>query len=304
MAIPDYQTIMLPLLRFIADGREHHLGEVVDHLAEKFNLSDEERKQLLGSGRQTVIQNRAGWARTYLKKAGLIEATRRGYFRITERGQSVLGRNPARIDAKYLEQFPEFVSFKELRHEVIDDKPESLTSAAAGITPEEALDAAYQRLRVDLEADLLEQVKAASSSFFERLVVELLVKMGYGGTLQDAGQAVGRSGDGGIDGIIKEDRLGLDVIYIQAKKWEGAVGRPEIQKFAGALQGHRARKGVFLTTSTFSSEAIEFAARIDSKIVLIDGVSLARHMIDHGVGVSTSRCYEVKRVDSDYFSED
>ena len=233
----------------------------------------------------------------------MIESTRRGIFRITERGQSVLSSKPLRIDIKFLEQFPEFVAFRDLRHEKSEDKPEG-GIAPVDATPEEALDAAYQRLRIDLEAEILEQVKAASPSFFERLVVELLVEMGYGGTLRDAGQAVGRSGDGGIDGIIKEDRLGLDVIYIQAKRWDSTVGRPEIQKFAGALQGHRARKGVFITTSGFSGEAIDFISRIDSKIVLIDGAKLARHMIDHNVGVSASRSYEVKKVDSDYFTEE
>ncbi len=303
MAIPDYQTVMLPLLQFLSDAKEHSIGEVVDHLAEQFQLSAEEREQLLGSGQQTVIRNRAGWARTYLKKAGLIEATRRGFFQITERGQSALAKNPARIDVKYLEQFSEFVAFRDFRHEQVDEKREYL-QVGVDATPEEALDAAYQRLRIDLESELLEQVKAASPSFFERLVVELLVKMGYGGTLRDAGQAVGRSGDGGIDGIIKEDRLGLDVIYIQAKRWEGTVGRPEIQKFAGALQGHRARKGVFITTSSFSAEATDYVARIDSKIVLIDGPALARYMIDSGVGVSAYRSYEVKKIDSDYFTEE
>ena len=303
MAIPDYQTVMLPLLQCLTDGAEHNIGEVVDALAEEFHLSAEERQQLLGSGQQTVIRNRAGWARTYLKKAGLIASTRRGFFRITDRGQSVLTSMPARIDVKFLEQFPEFVAFRELRHE----RPGEIQGAAAvtsDATPEEALDAAHQRIRLDLEVELLDQVKTASPSFFERLVVELLVQMGYGGTLRDAGQAVGKSGDGGIDGIIKEDRLGLDVIYIQAKRWDATVGRPEIQKFAGALQGHRARKGVFITTSSFSSEALEYVSRIDSKIVLIDGSALAKHMIDHNVGVSTSRSYEVKKIDSDYFSEE
>lgn len=306
MAIPDYQTVMLPLLRLLRDGREHNIGEVVDSLADEFRLSSEERQQLLGSGQQTVIRNRAGWARTYLKKAGLIESVRRGYFRITDRGQSVLASKPERIDVKYLEQFPEFVAFRELRHERPDEAatPVTVSTDVVDATPEEALDAAYGRLRLDLEGELIDQVKGASPSFFERLVVELLVRMGYGGTLRDAGQAVGRSGDGGIDGIIKEDRLGLDVIYIQAKRWESTVGRPEIQKFAGALQGHRARKGVFMTTSSFSAEAVEFASRIDSKIVLIDGAALAKYMIDHNVGVSIARSYEVKKIDSDYFSEE
>ena len=303
MAIPDYQTVMLPLLQFLRDEKEHNIGEVVDSLAAEFNLSVEERQQLLGSGQQTVIRNRAGWARTYLKKAGLITSTRRGFFRITEPGKSALASKPERIDVKYLEQFPEFVAFRELRHEQVDVAPASVGSPV-NATPEEALDAAYQRIRLDLEAELLDQVMTASPAFFERLVVELLVRMGYGGTLRDAGQAVGRSGDGGIDGIIKEDRLGLDVIYIQAKRWDSTVGRPEIQKFAGALQGHRARKGVFITTSSFSADALEFVSRIDSKIVLIDGSALAKHMIDQSVGVSTSRSYEVKKIDSDYFSEE
>jgi restriction system protein len=303
MAIPDYQTVMLPLLLFLKDDAEHNIGEVVESLVETFSLSAEESQQLLGSGQQTVIRNRAGWARTYLKKAGLIASTRRGYFRITERGQHVVASKPKRIDVKYLERFPEFVAFRELRHERLDE-PVVTTGTSSDATPEEALDAAYQRLRLDLEAELLEQVKATSPSFFERLVVELLVQMGYGGTLRDAGQAVGRSGDGGIDGIIKEDRLGLDLIYIQAKRWEGTVGRPEIQKFAGALQGHRARKGVFITTSSFSGDALEFTSRIESKIVLIDGAGLAKHMIDHNVGVSISRSYDVKKIDSDYFSEE
>ena len=304
MAIPDYQTVMLPLLRFLEDEKEHNIGEVVDSLGEKFNLSADERQQLLGSGQQTVIRNRAGWARTYLKKAGLITSTRRGFFRITESGQKVLASKPDRIDVKYLERFPEFVAFRELRHERPDEPAAMVSASSSDATPEEALDSAYQRLRLDLEAELLDQVKAASPSFFERLVVELLVRMGYGGTLRDAGQAVGKSGDGGIDGIIKEDRLGLDLIYIQAKRWEGTVGRPEIQKFAGALQGHRARKGVFITTSSFSGDALEFTSRIESKIVLIDGAALAKHMIDHNVGVSISRSYEVKKIDSDYFSEE
>jgi len=303
MAIPDYQTIMLPLLRFLKDEKEHNIGEVVDSLADEFSLSAQERQQLLGSGQQTIIRNRAGWARTYLKKAGLIASTRRGIFRITERGQSVLASQPERIDVKYLEQFPEFVAFRELRHERADGTPVPV-STSGDATPEEALDAVYGRLRLDLEAELLDQVRAASPSFFERLVVELLVRMGYGGTLRDAGRAVGRSGDGGIDGIIKEDRLGLDVIYIQAKRWDSTVGRPEIQKFAGALQGHRAHKGVFITTSSFSDDALEFASRIDSKIVLIDGSTLAKYMIDHNVGVSASRSYEIKKIDSDYFSEE
>ena len=300
MAIPDYQTLMLPFLRLLGDGEEHRASDAVEELDDEFGLSLDERQQHLASGVQTVMRNRVGWACTYLKKAALIEATRRGVFVITERGLSV---NPDRIDVKYLLQFPEFVAFRKLRHEQSEHEPAE-PDMTLETTPEDALDSAYRHLRIDLELDVLEQVKAASPAFFERLVVELLVRMGYGGSLSDAGQAVGRSGDGGIDGIIKEDPLGLDVIYIQAKRWDSTVGRPEIQKFAGALQGHRARKGVFLTTASFSAEAIDFASRIDSKVVLIDGPRLAKYMIDNNVGVSPWQTYEVKRVDTDYFAEE
>lgn len=302
MAIPDYQTVMLPLLQFLQDGEEHRLSDVVNAMASHFELNEDERKALLPSGKSTVIRNRTGWARTYMKKAGLIESTKWGVFRITERGLKVLSEKPSRIDVKFLERFPEFVEFRKIRKK--EDSPAEKPSQESEETPEEALESAHERLRGDLEVEILDQVKAASPEFFERLVVELLVRMGYGGSLRDAGQAVGRSGDGGIDGIIKEDRLGLDAIYLQAKRWENNVGRPEIQKFAGALQGHRARKGVFLTTAHFSKEAREYAGMIESKIVLVDGEELASLMIDHNVGVSTVGSYEVKKLDTDYFSED
>ena len=302
MAIPDYQTVMLPLLRFLQDGKEHSLGEAVDAIADHFKLPPDERQQLLPSGASTVIGNRVGWARTYLKKAGLIESTRRGFFRLTDRGQDVLKSRPERVDVTFLERFPEFVAFRALRHDRSGDGEATTSNGEA--TPEEALETAYQRVRGTLEVEILDRVKTATPAFFERLVVELLVAMGYGGSLRDAGQAVGRSGDGGVDGIIKEDRLGLDVLYVQAKRWEGAVSRPEIQKFAGALQGHRARKGVFITTSSFTKEAHEYVKMIDSKIVLIDGQTLAGLMIDHNVGVAPVRSYDLKRIDSDYFSEE
>jgi restriction system protein len=301
MAIPDYQTLMLPLLKFLADEKEHALQEAVLHLSKEFGLSQEECQQLLPSGQQTIIRNRVGWARTYMVKAGLIEPVKRGYFKITAKGKNVLAKKPDRIDVHFLEQFPEFIAFRAIHNKPTEKTDEQLDAKQ---TPEEALDAAYQRLREDLEAEILDQVKSASPSFFERLVVELLVRMGYGGNLHDAGQAVGQSGDGGIDGIIKEDRLGLDVIYIQAKRWQGTVGRPEIQKFAGVLQGHRARKGVFITTSDFSKEALDYADRIDSRIVLVDGLRLVKFMVDNNVGVSTSRAYEIKKIDNDYFLEE
>ncbi len=303
MAIPDFQTLMLPILRFASGGAERSTADAVSAIAGEFMLTETDAEQLLPSGRQTVLRNRVAWAITYLKKAGLLEKVRRGIYRVSARGESVLSSHPSRIDMKFLEQFPEYVAFRDLRHTSAAEAPDQ-DSAGAATTPEEGLDSAYQRLRVDLEAELLDQVMSASPAFFERLVVELLVQMGYGGTLREAGSVVGKSGDGGIDGIIKEDKLGLDVIYVQAKRWEATVGRPEIQKFAGALQGHRARKGVFITTSDFSRDAKEYASIIDSKIVLIDGVMLAALMVDHNVGVSTVRAYEMKKIDSDYFVED
>lgn len=301
MAIPDYQSLMLPTLRLYADHQEHSFREVVESLATELHLTEQERKEMLPSGQQQVFDNRVGWARTYLKKAGLIEATRRAYNRITERGLEILKQNPKRIDVKYLDQFEEFKSFRALRHTRRDDEPEQ---EAYNQTPEESLESAYQQIRADLAADLLVRIKSCSPAFFERLVVELIVKMGYGGTRQDAGRAIGKSGDGGIDGIIKEDKFGLDTIYIQAKRWENTVGRPEIQKFVGALTGQRAKKGLFISTSNFSSDAMDYVSRIDARIVLIDGETLAQLMIDHGVGVSTVNTFELKKVDSDYFTEE
>jgi restriction system protein len=301
--IPDYQTLMLPLLKFASDGEEHSLRESIEALSTSFELSNNDRTQLLPSGRQPVMDNRVGWARTYLAKAGLLEVTRRGHFRITERGREVLRENPEFINVRYLDRFPEFVSFRRLSRSQ-DEGQANGNGESTDATPEELLEQSYEKLREDLAAELLSRVMATSPAFFERLVVELLVKMGYGGSLQDAGRAIGKSGDDGIDGIIKEDRLGLDVIFIQAKRWQATVGRPEIQKFVGALQGQRARKGVFITTSSFSAEAREYASRIDSKVVLIDGPQLAQFMMDFDIGVTPVASYQVKRLDSDYFAEE
>ena len=300
MPIPDYQAIMLPLLKLSGDGKEHTLREAMDALAQFFKLTEEEIKELLPSGTQQRFLNRVVWARVYMAKAGLLESPKRGSFVITERGKKVLSQRPTAINGTYLRQFPEFVAFKNLRHGKEKDEQE----AEALETPEETLETGYQRIRESLAQELLDKVKAASPAFFERIVVDLLVKMGYGGSRKDAGEAIGGSGDGGIDGIIKEDRLGLDILYIQAKRWEGNVSRPEIQKFVGALQGKHARKGIFLTTSSFSKEAHEFVKHIETKVVLIDGVTLASLMIDHGVGTSTAAVYEIKKVDQDYFGEE
>jgi len=306
MAIPDYQTIMLPLLKFAQDQKEHTVRESVEFLATYFNLSQEDLADLLPSGQQKVFSNRVAWARTYLKMAKVIESNRRSYFRITDRGMLILNKNLDRITVSYLERFPEFVKFKNKHKEDSDsENPQiNLSDDSVTQTPEEMLEDAYQKIRQDLVQEILDKVKECSPSFFERLVVDLLLKMGYGGSRKDAGKAMGRSGDEGIDGIIKEDRLGLDIIYIQAKRWEGVVGRPEIQKFVGALVGQRAKKGVFLTTSSFTNEAITYVSSIDSKVVLIDGEQLAQFMMDFDIGVSKVAAYEVKKIDTDYFVDE
>lgn len=307
MTIPDYQTLMLPVLRLASDGKEHKFSQAVEELANQFELTTEERNELLPSGSQAVFNNRVGWARSYLKQAGLLSSPRRGYFKITPDGLELLATNPEKINSAMLEQFPSFIEFRNRKKDKtageLDGAP-ALDEEESTLTPEDALASAYNKLRSALESEVLGAVKEASPSFFERLVVDVLVKMGYGGNRQDAGKALGKSGDGGIDGIINEDRLGLDVIYIQAKRWEGTVGRPEIQKFAGALQGKRARKGVFITTSSFTRDAREYASMIDSKIILIDGEHLAGLMAEYNVGVSTVGLYEVKKLDSDYFDNE
>ena len=302
MGIPDYQSIMLPLLKYAADGEVHTFRQTVEALGDQFKLTAVERSELLPSGKQPTFDNRVGWARTYMAKAGLLDAPRRGQFQITETGKQVVAENPSEINVQFLERFEEFRRFRQFRRD--KKEPDEGATTQTGQTPEELLESAYQGLRQNLASELLDYVRKNSAEFFERLVVDLLVRMGYGGSRKEAGQAVEkRSGDEGIDGTIKEDRLGLDIIYIQAKKWENTVGRPEIQKFAGALQGKRAKKGIFLTTSEFSREAREYVSHIDAKIILIDGEQLAELMIDHNVGVTSETVYEIKEIDSDYFTE-
>jgi restriction system protein len=297
---------MLPFLKVLADGEEHSLKDAENAVAMHFKLTPDERATMLPSGQQGIFRNRVGWARTYLKKAGLLEAPKRATFRITLRGKKVLASKPEHIDAKFLRQFPEFQEF--VKPAANDTSTAAISvevgqDASNATTPEETMEAAYQGLRDQLSDELLSRVLSCSPAFFEQLVVELLVKMGYGGSRKDAGQRIGATGDGGIDGIIKEDRLGLDTIFIQAKRWQGSIGRPEIQKFVGALQGQRARKGVFITTSSYSAEAIQYVANIDTKVVLIDGKTLAGLMIDFDVGVAAAAHYTLKRIDSDYFEE-
>ncbi|MBK8498403.1 MAG: restriction endonuclease [Flavobacteriales bacterium] len=304
MAIPDYQTVMLPLLQRLADGAAHRLSDIRDDLENHFELSEAERKELLPSGGSMVFHGRVGWARTYLRKAGLLDLPTRGSMQITERGKQVLAERPTRIDVGYLKRFPEFIEFHTTKRETPTQEP--LDAAENSKTPEEILDGAYEQVRSTISQELLAKVQSLTWMDFERLVVQLLVRMGYGGSVKDAGRALTKGGDEGIDGTIKEDKLGLDVIYIQAKKWQtsNTVGRPEIQKFVGALAGQGAKKGIFITTSSFSKEAREYQPRNETKIVLIDGEELTQLMIDHDLGVTTQRTYAVKRIDSDFFGEE
>ncbi len=303
MAIPDFQSIMRPLLELSMDGKEHSVRELIEPLSVRFHLSGEDRNALHSGGRQTIFYNRAAWARTYLKQAGLLESVRRGAFRISPRGQEALLKAPEKINVEYLLQFKEFADFRQRKGNEETDRSNDLGEANNLLTPEESVETAFKKFRQELEAEILQTLKSCSPGLFERIVVDVLVRMGYGGNRQDAGQAIGRSGDGGIDGLIKEDRLGLDTIYIQAKKWEGTVRRPEVQKFAGALQGVRGRKGILISTSSFTKEAMEYVSHLENKIVLIDGETLAKFMIDFNVGISLITTYETKKIDSDYFEE-
>jgi restriction system protein len=302
--IPDYQSIMLPLLEFISDGKEYKMRFVTDELAIKFGVTEEEQKELLPSGVAPVFYNRTAWAKTYLKKAGLIDSPKQGIVVISKRGLDVLKKKPSSINVKFLKQFSEFVEFQTSKRE--DEIETETNDEQSTQTPEELLETAYQKIRKSLASELINKVVELSPAFFEKLVVELLVKMGYGGSIKDAGKAMGKSGDEGIDGTIKEDKLGLDIIYIQAKRWKpgNVVGRPELQKFVGALAGQGAKKGIFITTSNFTKEAIEYTPRNETKIVLIDGHQLAQLMIDYNLGCTPQQTYEVKKIDSDYFGEE
>lgn len=304
--IPDYQSLMLPLLKLVSDKQEHKYRDLIENLATEFQVTDEERKELLASGNQAIFDNRVGWAKTYLKKAGLLDSPKRATFVITQIGLDTLKKNPDRVDAKYLRQFPAFLEFQNASRNDNETEEEIIIVETNEQTPEENLDKAYQRIRKSLASELLNRVVELSPTFFERLVVELLVKMGYGGSIKDAGKAIGKSGDEGIDGTIKEDKLGLDIIYIQAKRWRpgNVVGRPELHKFVGALAGQGAKKGIFITTSNFTKEALEYTPKNETKIVLIDGEQLAQLMIDYNLGCTTQQIYELKKIDSDYFGEE
>ena len=306
MPIPDFQTLMLPLLKHTADDGDHNLPETEDYLARFFKLNEAERNQLLSSGKQSRFDNRIGWAKQHLMKAGLLESPRRSVFRITERGKAVLNQQPERINMAFLRQFPEYLEFLRPSNNETGAKESVEGLETIEQSPKEVLDDAFLRLRKALQQELLEKVRQSHWRFFERLVVELLVRMGYGGSVKDAGQVTQPTNDGGIDGVIKEDKLGLDVIYLQAKRFDAdrKVGRPDIQSFVGALEEKRAMKGVFITTSSFANTANDYVKNISKKVILIDGEQLAGLMIDYGVGVSTVDIYEIRRLDSDYFDSE
>ena len=303
MIVPDFQSLMLPLLNFCASGAEIKNIDAIEYLSQLFGLNEQQRQQKLPSGRQKVFDNRVAWAKAHLKMAGLLETTGRGVFHITPEGQALLQTTPQQLNLAFLQTIPAYQYAKTSR------LPEILSPLLPVRdtqiqTPHEIIETAYQDLSFRLADELLDRIKHNSPTFFEKLVVELLLKMGYGGTRADAGTAIGKSGDEGIDGIIKEDRLGLDAVYIQAKRWKDTVGRPEIQKFVGALHGQRAKKGIFITTSRFSQEAEDYVAKIDNKIALIDGKSLCQLMIEYDIGLASEVTYTLKRIDSDYFEEE
>jgi restriction system protein len=302
---------MLPVLKLAADGQEHRMAEVVNTLAGQLKLTEAEREELLPSGKQPAFNNRVHWAKTYLVQAKLLTSTRRAHFKITDRGRSVLAENVERIDANFLKRFDEFKVFIGSSQKGAMPLPETVPQAVEDITesestPDELLRATIKEVESALAAELIERICKASPTFFERLVVDLLLKMGYGGSRADAGRAIGKTGDGGIDGVIDQDQLGLDRIYLQAKRYdpENPVGEPDIQKFCGSLGAKKAAKGVFLTTSYFTKPAIAFAEYHPYKIVLIDGNMLARLMIHHSVGVRTVETMHYKKIDDEYFPEE
>ena len=310
MSIPDYQTLMLPLLKRAALG-EMRVLEAEKQIGEEFSLTTEERAQLLPSGKQRILHNRVHWAKFYLMKAGLVSFPNRGTFVATDAGRTLLARNPIRIDVDLLRQYPSFEEFYGGDHTDAQEPPATPAAPSASpaippSTPEEQIEKAFLTIRSALRTELLQRILQNTPTFFEELIIELLVKMGYGGSRPDAAAQLGRSGDGGVDGVINEDRLGLDRVYLQAKRYaEGnVVGRPEVQKFVGSLVGMGATKGVFVTTSKFSGEAAEYARHLAQRVVLIDGQKLTELMTDHNVGVRLNRAVEFKQIDENFFDEE
>jgi restriction system protein len=302
MPIPDFQTLMLPLLRYCGDQKEHKLKETEEALSTHLGLTQSEKEEMLPSGIMRTFYNRVGWSKWYLQKAGLLQVQKGSIFKITQRGLDVLAENPTIVNIAYLKRFEEFREF--LKPTKDKEPAETIESVDSGVTPQETLESAYQVIRKQLVQEMLEKIKVATPKFFEEIVVDLLVKMGYGGSIGEAGKATQYTNDEGIDGIIKEDKLCLDVIYIQAKRWvDTVIGRPQIQAFVGALDGKHANKGIFITTSTFADTADTYVRSISKKIVLIDGQQLANFMIDYNLGVSSTATFELKRIDNDYFED-
>ena len=309
--IPDYQSVMLPLLRYVEDGKEYRIGDVVEPLGKQLGLTEKEMTELLPSGRQSIFANRVHWAKTYMAQAKLVEITRRAHFRIAERGREVLREKPARIGVQFLERFPEFNEFRERRRAVADEAAPSALDISPEptvklSTPDELLRTTIADLDAALSSELLDRILAAPPAFFESLIVTLLLNMGYGGSREDAGRAIGKSGDGGIDGVIDQDPLGLDRVYLQAKRYSAnvAVSEPEIRGFSGSLGAAKANKGVFVTTSYFTKPAMDFAERHPFKMVLIDGKQLTSLMLRHNVGVRVAETLHLKKVDEDFFGEE
>jgi restriction system protein len=306
MAIPDYQSLMLPVLKHAAQG-ETRVPEAAEAIADELGLTVDERDQLLPSGRQKLLHNRIHWAKWYMTKAGLIDQPRRGRYVASDEGRALLAKNPSQIDVETLLEYPAFREFYRgdaaSTEDAADGKVDTVTRDN---TPEEQSEAAHVALQSALREELLQRIPQNSPSFFEQVIVELLVAMGYGGTVRNAATQLGRSGDGGVDGVINEDRLGLDRVYVQAKRYAqgNSVGRPDVQAFVGSLVGLGATKGVFVTTSSFSSAASDFVRHLGQRIILIDGRRLADLMIEHNVGVRLSRAVEFKRLDEDFFAED
>lgn len=303
MSVPIFHEMLLPILLFAGDGKNHRAAEALEYVKAQFPLTEQDNAERLANGR-TKVMDRVLWAMTYLRKSGLIESVSWGVFRISDRGRELLNQKPKKLSLRDLERYPEYLEFKGLGPKPTGSA-QSTPAPSQEETPEDGLDRLFRLLRSQLEGELLDAFKTASPSFFEKIVLNLLVAMGYGGSIQDAASTTKRTGDDGIDGVIKEDRLGLDLIHIQAKRWKDTVvGRPDIQNFAGSLEGQRGRKGVFITTSSFSSEARDYVSRIEKKIILIDGKELTRLCVDFGIGVTQQKPYIVKKLDPDFFIEE
>lgn len=304
MSIPDFQTLFLPVLKLSSTG-EIHSKDAVSKLSDEFNLTEDERQTTVPSGSMTLMKNRVVWATTYLVKAGLVVRPQRGYFTATDRGKEVLSEHPEKINVKFLRQFPEFETFRTLKKPKESDSSVVQTDDVVLATPEERIGVAYEEITDEIKSELLSKVLQSSPAFFEKLIVKLLVAMGYGGSSEDAGKHIGKSGDEGVDGVIDEDQLGLDIIYIQGKRYapENTIGRPEIQKFAGSLMGLGSNNGVFFTTSSFSTHAYDYAQNVTQRIILVDGEKLTSLMLEHNVGVRANQTIELKKIDEDFFME-